>query len=383
MAKAAPIDLVATGLDRLRERLRIAVIYNGERSAPGAVVRPTFNPRSEKSYRPVAEDIAGALGTLGFRHVTLLPDDLTLGDRLRAERIDFAWLNTAGVQGYDAAAHAPAMLELAGIPYLGHRPLLSVTLDNKHIFKRECAGLGLPTPPFLVFDGIRGRLEAGNDARFRRVFGDYAGPFVVKPVSGRASQHVTVAADLAELDRAVAEIYGKTLNLVQIEPFLSGAEYCVSVCGPVIARGGRLERTAGPFAFSAVERLLDPGEAIFTSMDVRPITWDRVRLLGPGDGATHAELLRLARAVWDDFQLRALVRLDIRADAQGRLQILEANPKPDLKRPAGDKLSLVCAGLGQHGMSYEDLILSLLVDRLDHYLRNRPAVVEHIAEWLG
>ena len=25
----------------------------------------------------------------------------------------------------------------------------------------------------------------------------------------------------------------------------------------------------------------------------------------------------------------------------------------------------------------------MLVDRLDHYLRNRPAVVEHIAEWLG
>jgi D-alanine-D-alanine ligase len=378
-----PIDLVATGIDRLLDRLRLAVIYNGEHTAPGAVIRSTFNPRSEKSYKPVAEDIAWALGELGFRQVELLPDDMRLGDRLRELRIDFAWLNTAGVQGYDAMAHAPALLELAGIPYFGHRPLLSVTLDNKHIFKRECAGLGLPTPPFLVFDGIRGPIESGNDGRLRAVFGDYAGPFVVKPVSGRASQHVTIASDLTELDRLVTEVYSKTLNFVQIEPFLSGSEYCVSVCGPIVARGGKLRRTDAPFAFSPLERLLEPGEAIFTSIDVRPITWDRVRLLGPNDGPIHGELVRLARAVWDEFQLRALVRLDIRADVHGRLQILEANPKPDLTRPSGDKLSLVCAGLAQHGMTYEDLILSLLVDRLDHYLRNRPAVVAHIAELLG
>ena len=268
MTKGAPIDLVANGLGRLRERLRLAVIYNGERTTRGAVIRSTFNPRFEKRYQPVAEDIAAALRELGFRHVALLPEDLRLADRLRELRIDFVWLNRAGVQGDDAISHAPAMLALAGIPYLGHRPLLAVTLDNKHIFKRECAGLGLPTQPFLVFDGIRGRLESGNDARFRRVFGDYRGPFVVKPVSGRASHHVTVAADIAELDEAVAEVYGETLNLVQIEPFLSGPEYCVSVCGPVIARAGKLQRTDGPFAFSAFERLLDPAETIFT--DVPP-----------------------------------------------------------------------------------------------------------------
>jgi D-alanine-D-alanine ligase len=52
-------------------------------------------------------------------------------------------------------------------------------------------------------------------------------------------------------------------------------------------------------------------------------------------------------------------------------------------RPSGDHLSLVCAGLKQQGMTYDDLILSLLVDRLEHYLRHRPAVVGHIADWLN
>ncbi len=63
--------------------------------------------------------------------------------------------------------------------------------------------------------------------------------------------------------------------------------------------------------------------------------------------------------------------------------LLEANPKPDLTRPSGDHLSLVCAGLEQQGMTYDDLILSLLADRLEHYLRHRPVVVGHITDWLS
>jgi D-alanine-D-alanine ligase len=370
-------------LDRLRETLRIAVIYNGDRTADGAVLHQTHNPRSEKSYRPVAQDIAEGLKSCGFRHVALLPDDLTLAQRLREEAIDLAWLNTAGVQGYDAVAHTPSLLEMAGIPYVGHRPLLAVTLDNKQVFKRECAGLGLPTPEFMVWDGTWGVLDVRRLEQFDRIFGDYEGPFVVKPVTGRASQHVHLVPDRAGLLAKVNEVYRATLNQVLVERFVGGAEYCVAVSGRVIAPGGRPEQLEQPFVFSVLERMLEPDEKIFTSMDVRPITQDRTRLLGPADGAVYDELVRLARRVHSDFQLRALVRLDIRADETGRLFILEANPKPDLKRPDGKQTSLVCVGLGAHGMDYEDLLLSQLIDRLEHYMRNRPAAVRHIAERLS
>ena len=375
-------ERLTAGLPRLRDTLRIAVLYNGDRQSPGAVIHQTHNPRSEKSYRPVAEDIAGALRDNGFRHVLLLPDDMTLAERLRADAIDIAWLNTAGVQGYDAVAHTPSLLEMAGIPYVGHRPLLAVTLDNKQVFKRECAGLGLPTPAFMVWDGVWGKLEPENEPRFQTAFRGYRGPFVVKPVTGRASQHVHFVQDYAGLTATVDDVYRRTLNQVLVETFVGGREYCVAVGGKVVSRGGRLEQLAQPLVFSALERLLEPDEAIFTSMDVRPITQDRTRLLGPADGGIYDELVRLARAVHGEFQLRALVRLDVRADHDGRLHILEANPKPDLKRPDGKQTSLVCVGLGAHGMNYEDLILSQLMDRLEHYLRNRPAAVRHIAERL-
>jgi D-alanine-D-alanine ligase len=369
-------------LDRLRERLRLAVIHNGDRRDPHAVINPTHNPRSDKSYRPVAEDIASALRAAGFRHVELLADDLSLIDRLREGRHHFAWLNTAGVQGYDAVAHTPALLELAGIPYVGHRPLLAVTLDNKHVFKRELAGLGLPTAPFLVCDAANETLDIAADPRFAATFGEHPGPFVVKPVSGRGSIGVTFVERRSGIAQAVQQVYRTTLNQVMIEPHLPGREYCVSVCGRIVARDGKLRREPEPFVFSVLERMLGADEPIFTSMDVRPITRDRTRLLDEGD-PVHAELVRLARRVHTDFNLRTLVRLDVRADAEGRLHILEANPKPDLKRPQGSGISLVCAGLERHGMSYEDLVLSLLSDRLEFYLAHRPAAVQHIAELLA
>lgn len=369
-------------LDRLRDRMRLAVIYNGDRHEPNAVINRTHNPRSDKSYRSVAEDIATALRRSGFRHVDLLPDDLTLVEKLRDGRHHLAWLNTAGVQGYDAVAHTPALLELAGIPYVGHRPLLAVTLDNKHVFKRELASLGLPTAPFLVFDGTKDAYDITADPHFAATFGEHVGPFVVKPVSGRGSIGVTFVERRADIASAVQSVYRTTLNQVMIEPHLPGREYCVSVCGSIVARDGKLQRQAEPFAFSVLERMLGAEEFIFTSMDVRPITLDRIRLLDHDD-PVHAELVHLASRVYKDFSLGTLVRLDVRADVNGKLQILEANPKPDLKRPDNKAVSLVCVGLGQRCMSYEDLVLSLLADRLEFYLAHRSASVQHIVKLMA
>ncbi|WP_430463529.1 hypothetical protein [Tabrizicola sp.] len=365
-------DNMRNSLDLLFKSLRLAVIYNGSRDAQGAVIRPAHNPRSEKSYQPVAEDVAQGLRNLGFRNVVTIPDDLNLAQRLRGERIDLAWLNTAGIQGLDPAAHTPSLLELSGIPYVGHRPLNVMILDNKHIFKGICARIGVPTPDFIVWDNRWGQLKPDIDPRFQDVFQNYDGSFVVKPVNGRASQNVLWVRDRAGLPQAISDVHRKTLNLVQIEKYIEGPEYCVSVCGPTIARNGRLEQIDQPFAFSILERVLGPDEKIFTSMDVRAITSDRVRLLRADEDSAYRELETLARRVYCELQLRTLIRLDVRADSEGRLHVIEANPKPDLKRPAGTMISLACAGLAQHGMTYEDLLLSLLVDTLSNHGERIP-----------
>ncbi|HET6522186.1 MAG TPA: hypothetical protein VFG47_20540, partial [Geminicoccaceae bacterium] len=77
------------------------------------------------------------------------------------------------------------------------------------------------------------------------------------------------------------------------------------------------------------------GERIVTPMDVRPITAGRVRAPDPAaDAAPIAGLHRLAREVFVELGDETLIPLDVRAGAPGRMFVLEADPKPDLRAPA-------------------------------------------------
>ncbi len=381
--RADRIDELQNQIEQLKEKMRIAVIFGGDKTDDGAVINTTVNPRSWKSYEAVAHDIADALKRIGFRHVQVFPEDMRVGERLRRNKIHMAWLNTGGVQGYISMSHSAATLEMIGIPYVGHDPMTAGLLDSKHVFKRMLKALDIPTANFMTWSLAQGPLQPESNARFQQVFKDYPGPFVVKPVCGRASLNIHLVEDIAELPFVVSSVCRDTENHVLIESFLPGREFCVAVCGPVICRQGKLERLDTPFAFATIERRLEQDEKIFVSMDLRPITNKRVNLLDPD---TEADVIRrlekLAYQIFQEVNLETLIRLDVRMDEHGELYVLEANPKPDLKAPTEEKTSLVCTSLESCGLSYEDLILSLLADRLDLYLSQRRGSITRLAELL-
>ena len=114
-------------------------------------------------------------------------------------------------------------------------------------------------------------------------------------------------------------------------------------------------------------------------MDQRPITTDRVRCLSStNETKLYCQLADIGRQVYNEFDIETLIRLDVRADDQGNLFVVEANPKPDLAAPIENRTSIVCAGLEQEGMSYDDLILSLIADRIDVLFSQRRAMVTHL-----
>jgi D-alanine-D-alanine ligase len=377
------LDQLQGQVERLLPRVQFAVVHGGDKSADGAVIFQTAHARSWKSYEAVAHDIAAALGRLGMREVLVLPDDMHLGDRLRRASTQMAWLNTGGVQGYHPTSHAAAMLEMFGIPYVGHDPLNAAVLDNKHLFKHALKSLGLPTAPFITWHPGRGASVSQDLPCFAQVFRDYRGPFVVKPVSGRASLLVSVVDRAADLDKAVAAVFNATDNLVLVETYLPGKEYCIAVSGPVVSSGRRLDRLDTPFVFAPVERRLATSEKIFTSMDVSPITGDRIHKLSQERDALEVDELRaLGTQAYVELDLQTLIRLDLRTDANGQMHILEANPKPDLKQPDGEVTSIVCSGLADQNMDYDDLIFSLLADRLDLLLAQLRGRANHITDML-
>ncbi|MEG4234150.1 D-alanyl-alanine synthetase [Microcoleus sp. Pol11C3] len=376
-------NLLPQYLAVLFAKLRIAVVFGGDCDRPGSVIYKTHNPRSWKSYEVVAREIAKALAEIGFQQVFLMPDDMNLPELLKQKNIHLVWLNTGGVQGYNPVCHTPALLEMLGMPYVGHNPLNSSTLDNKHAFKRELQSVGIKTAPFMTWHPSQGILEPPNlHQRFAMAFGDYQGPFVVKPVSGRASLHVHFVDKIEGLSQAVLEVHRATHNTALIEKYLPGREFCVAVCGYVKYVKGGFSKDTKPFAFSTVERVLAPDELIFTSMDKKAITADRGRLMGGEEPELKQELIELARKIYWEFSLNSLVRIDVRSDADGSLYVLEANPKPDLKHPGENVTSLVALGLAEYGMSYNDLIFSLLADRLDYLLTQHIAIIPHIVDLL-
>lgn len=366
-------------LPPLKKNARIAVIYGGLARAGSSVINETINGRGTKTYEAVAHYIAGALRQLGFYEIELIPEDMHLASRLAERQIDLAWLNTGGVQGMAPMAHAASICEQAGIPYVGHSPGAVSLLDDKGLFKAKLASLGIPTAAYHVVNPAQAVSLAALAERFRGQEQETE-RFVVKPTSGRASLNVEVASCLSEVPELIERVRAATGGgAVLVEEYLCGAEYAVAVDGPWMSQGGgqTITKLARPHAFSAVERVLDDNELIWTSMDKRAITADRMRLTS---GAIQAALLSLAEHVYRDCALETAVRLDIRADWSGTLRVLEANPKPDLAPPTDRSTSVICVGLPEAGMTYNDLILSILINRLDYLHTHRPALFGTLAK---
>ncbi len=356
-------------IKNLRDQLNIAVVYAGDPDRQGTVVNRSFNPRCWKSYRQVAMDISDALHRCGFTNIFLLEENRHFSSNLEKYKIDLVWINSAGVQGYDSACHAAAILESLGIPYIGHTPLNAALMDQKYLFKTFLNGIGLATAPSILWHPEMS-CKVTNLPGFNQIFPQSELPVVVKPVCGRASNHIHIAYRHEDIHQLAVKVYEQTRNSILIEQYLSGEEYCVAVMGTMYSANDPLLRqlqviNEGPFCFAHFERQLD-GHPIFVSMDKQPVNNDRVRIL---DFSTEADTIRelneLAIKVYKSLNLNCLVRLDVRRDCSGQLNILEANPKPDLKYPHKDVSSLIAMGLAEQSVQYDDMIFSLVANMIE------------------
>ncbi|MTI10414.1 D-alanine--D-alanine ligase family protein [Curvivirga aplysinae] len=348
-------------VENIKETFNIAVVYAGSKEDPNKVIRKSINTRSWKSYEIVANDIAQALKRNGFKNIFVFAEGIDLLSKLKEEKVDLVWINSGGVQGINPVSHLPALLEMAGIPYIGHNPTNATVLDNKHLLKWGLRAKDIPTSPFFVWNSNREDFTGANNTKYKRNFGDYNGPFIVKPVTGRGSVMVEYVDTIDELITIIPRICHDSHGAVLVEKFLSGDEYTVAVMEPIFWQKSDFYQLDKPLTFSYTKRNLEMDEKIFTSMDVKPIDNSRFEVLTP---ANHPEIIKkladIAQEIFLSFNLETLVRLDLRADHNGNINVLEANPKPDLKAPQADVTSLVCCGLKQINSDYDSLIMSIL-----------------------
>jgi D-alanine-D-alanine ligase len=116
-------------------------------------------------------------------------------------------------------------------------------------------------------------------------------------------------------------------------------------------------------------------------MDKKPITGERAKLMNKAEDSVIIERLKeLGQTVYLDLALESLIRLDIRADEKGDLKVLEANPKPDLKKPSETVTNLICIGLAEYEMNYSDLLRLVLANRLHQLFTHKMHLIGHITE---
>jgi D-alanine-D-alanine ligase len=206
-----------------------------------------------------------------------------------------------GRQGEGGALQA--LLEVAGVPYVGSSALGSAVAMDKDMAKRLFVASDVPTAPWAMWPTDPTAIES------------LGLPLLVKPVNVGSTVGLTVLRQLGEIEAAV-ELAARYDSEVMLEAYLPGSEYTVGVLGDRALAVGQIEPAHEVFDY---ECKYTPG-----------LTRETFPAVIPPELANRLQTLALRahRAL----KLRDFSRVDFRLAADGTPMCLEANTLPGVTR---------------------------------------------------
>ncbi len=332
---------------RSAQRLRVGLTYNRRRTTELTADR---DHDAEYDTPQTISAIREAVESYGHTVVELeaTPELSTL---LPAAAVDLVFNIAEGMGGRNREAQVPALLELLGIPYTGSDPAaMSLALD-KSLAKQIVAQAGVPTPSSMVVRTGKERLVKGLEF-----------PLMVKPVAEGSSKGIvgrSVVENEAELREAAREIIQKYKQDALVETYLPGREFTVALLG------------------ESKPKALPPMEVIFTDPARKHPIYDfecKFRGLGiryevPAklDEPLLREIERVSKRAFVALGCRDYSRVDLRIDAQGRVNFVECNPLPGLS-PGFSDMCLIADAVG---ISYRTLIGEIIAPCIRRYRESR------------
>jgi D-alanine-D-alanine ligase len=286
--------------------------------------------------------IENALRSLGHEtdrigRVTALVERLARGDRW-----DLVYNIAEGMHGIGREAQVPALLDAYQIPYTYSDPLVCSLSLHKSMTKRIVRDLGLPTPKFAIVES-----EADVAMVVKSFRPSSSNPLFAKPNAEGTSKGVTATSKIIS-DKQLAEVCRRLLKEFQqpvlVEEFLPGREFTVGIVGT----GGEAEVVA----VMEVNLLANADAEVYTYAN-KELCEERVKytILDCAD-PLFIEAEALALDVWRGLNCRDGGRVDVRADADGRLSFIEVNPLPGI-HPEHSDLPIMAV---LAGWKYHDLI---------------------------
>ncbi len=272
-----------------------------------------------------------------------------LTERLAAgETWDLVFNITEGLHERSREAQVPALLEAYGIPYTFSDPLtLSLSLD-KAMTKGIVRDAGIPTPDFFIVSTLETLKQEAEDERIGY-------PLFVKPLAEGTGKGITtesIVASRKDLTVQCAKLLSSYGQPVLVEAYLPGREFTVGIVGT-----GEKAKVVGVLEVS----LLEKADPLVYSFLNKEFCEERVLYTLVHDPAVIKEASDIALRAYRVLGCRDAGRIDLKADGQGRLYFLEANPLAGL-HPTHSDLPILCS---QAGLPYPDLLNEIIQSALE------------------
>ena len=251
---------------------------------------------------------------------------------------DIIFNRSVGYRGTERKSIVPAILEAAGIPYVGSTPYVLSLTRNKYHTKLVVADAGVPTPSAaLLFGGTDERLEA---LRY---------PAIVKPLAESSSIGIeagaSVVATPADARARAAVVHARYGQPVLVESFVEGVEIEVPI---VIDPEPRVLGLAAV----AIGGQLPDGTHYLASDSVYV---DDYSYLPPPASVDTDRITAAAVCAACALGIRDYGRLDFRVSADGTPWFIEASTHPHIQRHSS---FFVLAQ--QQGMEYHEMLDMLI-----------------------
>src|SRR5690554_3944752 len=266
---------------------------------------------SLRSGRRVAE----TLRDRGHKVVVQDVDTRLLGslEQVRVAGDGVVWPLLHGSSGEDGSLQA--LLELAGVPFVGTRSKAARVAWLKLVAKAVYGREGVPTPDFVTLPQSLFR-EVGAEQVLDAIVARFGLPLVVKPASGGSALGVSLVTERAQLSRAMVHCFAYG-DSAMIERAITGTELAISIVGTgddARALPPVEIESDGPYDYDA---RYNPGRVkYFTPARLDAVDADRV---------TEAAL-----TVHRVLGLRDLSRVDLILDGDGVPYVLDANIAPGM-----------------------------------------------------
>lgn len=228
---------------------------------------------------------------------------------------DLVFNRSAGYRGCERNVLAPAILEVADIPYVGSTPYVHGLVRNKHHTKLVVAAAGVPTPPSAVV-----HLDREPD------LGSVTFPAIVKPLAESSSVGIergksVVNSPSAALHRA-RDLIRRYHQPAIVETFIRGTEVEV----PIIA--DPQPRALGTVAITVGGQIIS-GDAYLAADTVYGDDYGFEALPSTVD---EERIVRVAVTAAAALGLRDYGRIDLRVTDDGTPWFMEADTIPHIQR---------------------------------------------------